>query len=40
VFRTHPVEFVNKIDEFIKRVLPGIPAGNVTGDDKVSADHT
>jgi dienelactone hydrolase len=39
-FRTQPVDFVNKIDEFIKRVLSGLPAGNVTGDNKVSTNHT
>jgi uncharacterized protein len=37
-FRTHPVEFVNKIGGFLNRVLPGLTSGNVTGDNKVSTN--
>ena len=39
-FRAHPTEYVNRVDEFIKKVLNSLPAGDVTGDDEVGGKHT
>lgn len=40
VFKAHPVEFVDKIDEFLNRDLTGFPAVNITRDNKMSSNHT
>jgi alpha/beta superfamily hydrolase len=37
-FRTHPKEFIERVDEFINRASMFLPTGDIAGDDEVSAD--
>jgi dienelactone hydrolase len=37
-FQTHPTEYIEKVDGFINRASISLPAGDIAGDDEVSAD--
>ncbi len=37
-FRTHPTEYIEKVDEFINRASISLPTGDIARDDEVSAD--
>jgi dienelactone hydrolase len=37
-FRTHPIDYIERVDGFITRALVSHSAGYLTGDDEVSAD--